>query len=563
MKMSVLRKAIMLLFVVATMALFTACDIKIGVEAKDYVGKNYEDVEAEFVKLGFNNIKTTSIEDLTSEGPVDDGYVEGVSIDGEDNFCKEDAFPKEAKIEIKYHAIKKLKAPLSVGEIKDMNYTEICNAFSEKGFTNISVEEVYDVEPGSIQSEYTSEVSINNNSSFLSTDEFPFDANVLVRCHYPYKEYDAKIKVKFIENLLFSTYDVDFQIDDEIIGTHRHGDSWEDELKIKEGDRVLTFRNNENPEVKGEIKLNVTSNLTAKYEIYCHEDEITVTEKYVDRDIKLAEGEVKINCAESKFKKGDYKTAIEQLKKIGFKNIVANPKYNAWTEELRGSVDSVTINGSSKYRRGDVFKDDAKVVISYTMLEEDDPKVIAEKKKQEAEAKEIVDIEKYVESVDCAKVRDYLNKKGYKDTYTFDTTRNDFTNIIKNKSTNEAKDYMVTRVYSIDAQNKTIELLIDSKLNVEKRRKEEKLRADLESNLPLYEAKSAFEKYGKKMFPYGFKMRDILGVLAERPVNKTTWFLKYYCNITNQYGAKAKDVECEAKVRLRNGMIEVYDFYIY
>lgn len=42
-----------------------------------------------------------------------------------------------------------------------------------------------------------------------------------------------------------------------------------------------------------------------------------------------------------------------------------------WTEE--GEVDNVTINGSDTYKRGDVFKKDTEIVVSYHLKEEDDP----------------------------------------------------------------------------------------------------------------------------------------------------------------------------------------------
>ena len=145
--------------------------------------------------------------------------------------------------------VRKLNPPDTADDIKSMDYSEISNKFVEQGFVSVNSEEVYDLNPDTTKVDYINEVMINDSASFLTTDEFPFDANVLVTCHYPYSKYKAKLKVKFNSNLLFDKYDVGFTIDDKKQGTHPHGESWNDEIELKEGEHTLFFTSTEDSSI--------------------------------------------------------------------------------------------------------------------------------------------------------------------------------------------------------------------------------------------------------------------------------------------------------------------------
>lgn len=77
------------------------------------------------------------------------------------------------------------------------------------------------------------------------------------------------------------------------------------------------------------------------------------------------------------------------------------------------------------------------------------------------------------------------------------------------------------------------------------------------------EAMTAFERYGKIMFPYGFKPHFILGQIACDQSSDGSWFLKYECDITNEYGATMKDVVVEATIVGSPENPEVTYFYPY
>ncbi|MCR5452474.1 MAG: hypothetical protein K6F00_07610 [Lachnospiraceae bacterium] len=62
--------------------------------------------------------------------------------------------------------------------------------------------------------------------------------------------------------------------------------------------------------------------------------------------------------------------------------------------------------------------------------------------------------------------------------------------------------------------------------------------------------------------PYGFKLHMVNGRLAEQALDENTWFMKYYCTVTNEYGQKIEQ-NCEAKIKGPEDHPTVYDFYVY
>ena len=565
------RKVLVVILSLLLVTVLTACGAKLEQDASYYIGKNVDDVIADFNHLGLSDVETEAIEDLTSEGPLEDGTVERVYIDGKDSFKKGDSFSKDAKVKITYHSIKKLAPPVDSDALKQIEYSQIRDSFIEQGFINVATDEIYDLDPDRTEVDFTSEVSINDSSSFKTTDEFPFDANVLITCHYPYSKYNTLIKIDFTENLLFNKSDINFYVDNELEGKHKHGKDWESKLELKEGKHILTFEDVEDSTVKGEPELEVTSDLEASYKIVRDWEDVKIAEKYIDREVELASDQIKIRVSESSFVGKDYKEVINYLSSKGFTNIQKKPSYDAWSESQRGNTTSVKINGSSDYRRGDIYKKDDKIVIKYTMMEDDDPAVIKEKEEAAAKAKaekareeKENKLARSLSGQSCIKVRKRMKKKGYTVTYTFETTYADFTELINTGSKKDIKDYIVTKVDDIDSKKKTAELLINSKTNIKAEKKRRSTRQSLEEFFPLYEAQEAMEWYGKQQFPYGFKMHTWIGKIAETPRNKSTWFLKYYVDIKNMYGVKLEYVECEATItKKKNGDIIVKHFYIY
>lgn len=58
----------------------------------------------------------------------------------------------------------------------------------------------------------------------------------------------------------------------------------------------------------------------------------------------------------------------------------------------------------------------------------------------------------------------------------------------------------------------------------------------------------AIKDYGEALYPYGFKLHDFAGVIRNSEIDPTTYEYAIYCDVTNEYGAEAKDLTCIATV---------------
>ena len=321
-------------------------------------------------------------------------------------------------------------------------------------------------------------------------------------------------------------------------------------FNLPEGEHVFSFVSTEDSKVKGQAKIEITSDLEVEYEIYCTSSEVQVTEKYIDRKIELSENQLKITCSESSFTGKKYKQVVKLLEQEGFTNIQTKPVYDIyWFESDKGKTKSVKINGSSDYKKGDIFEKDTKVVVRYHMLQADDPAV---KAAEEAAEKEHKDLVANVEGKSCADVRKYLKDKGYSAEYIFEGTEQSFTNTI-NDPTLSDKDlndvgYFVTEIRSLDADRKAITLAINTKSNVERLKKKEEKEKKLNEYIEYEDADGAlWARCDKEFTSKGWKMNYRLG---HSPVNETTWFLKWEIKIKDPYTGKCT-VPCtvEAKVK--------------
>lgn len=367
----------------------TACafnKIKIPAGSADYLNQSYVDVVNELQEAGFKDIQTTAIDDLTSDNKDKDGTIESISVGEVKEFEAEQKFNPDDPIMIEYHNLPKLSLPAEIKDIQAMTFKEIADAFTNAGFINVSTEEVYDLDPDKESAEHVNEVLIDESADFSADDEVPFDANVIVRVHYKYKKYTAKINIVFMGNFIFSKYDVSMLIDGEKQKELPHGEDSELELRLKEGEHEISFQKIDDAEVNGSVKLDVTSDLEASYNIYCESDYINVKNNYIDYDVVLEEGQIKMMNGEDSYYGKQYKDVEAELVKMGFTNITTVPNYDiVYDITTPGSVKNVTIDGKDDYRRGNVFQNDVEIIITYSMKDDDDPEYIAEQKKKEEE----------------------------------------------------------------------------------------------------------------------------------------------------------------------------------
>lgn len=123
---------------------------------------------------------------------------------------------------------------------------------------------------------------------------------------------------------------------------------------------------------------------------------ILENEGYTHSDVKsylgiweVGEGEIAVPASASDYKYDNYQDVQKALEDAGFTNITTSIQYDivlGWTDE--GEVESVSIDGRTDYEKGEVFKQDAPIVITYHMKEEDDPNKPTEPEPSESEQPE-------------------------------------------------------------------------------------------------------------------------------------------------------------------------------
>ena len=558
-----IKQLVLCLLILSTVLLFTGCGTEIQADAQSYIGKNYEDVIAELSDLGFKNIEQIPIEDIDSNSPLEDGYVENVAIDGDDSFKAGDTFSANAKVTVEYHEVQKLIPPIDADQIQKKKYKTLRNMFIEQGFCNVRTDEVYDLDPETTKEEYINEVIINDTNEFTQEDVFPFDADILIVCHYPYERYDATVKINNIDNWFLYEYDVRFLIDGKEKKTLSDGEGMKETFTVPEGNHVFSFESVENAKVNGKTDIDVTGDLEVTFEIMCQEDRILVAAQNTKKADALAVNQLKLSSSEAKFLGKKYKQVVKLLKQEGFEHVKAKPVYDLSFKGRRGQVKSVTIDDKTDYKRGDVFTTDTNVVVKYHLLEEEKPDV-----KQEQELLEAiyVDLYSHVKGKACAKARKYLKQEGYTVTsYMFEPTGTDYTEYVSDASDEELNDsgYVVTDIRVLDPVNMTISLRLDTEDNVKRMKEQGAVKKDLESKLSTGAATAAMKRYGEKQYPYGFELDELTGMLMQKPLDKDTWFLKCYVDVTDEQGKKQEDRTCEAKVEKKNGTVSVYDFRVY
>ena len=359
---------------VLALVILTSCgNIKVSKSSGDYAGMNYQEVSEELSKLGFKNISTEEIADLPSQGETKDGSVESVTIGGE-AFEAGGSFSKEAEVHIVYHTIKTLPLPIGADEISGKDYKEIGKLLSDSGFTNVEVKEVKDIDPEGAATDPYNEVTVSGSADFQKGDVVPFDAAISVFYHLPYEIFDVKVHIDFVPNIFLDKYRVEFVVDDESKKVLDHGEDFDGEMRLKAGTHKFLFKKEGDDSVEGEEDIEITSNSEVNITISCKTDYVEVRVDNIYRESDVGENQIRINFESYDYYGKDHKEVVDALKSMGFTNISEHPMYDIeYGITPEGSVELVSIDGSTDYQKGDIINKDATVIVPYHLKAEDDP----------------------------------------------------------------------------------------------------------------------------------------------------------------------------------------------
>lgn len=329
-------------------------------DSNEYTGINYVEAESLFQNAGFENISTSSIDDIDSESDIPDGAVENVSIMGNAEFTADTVFDKDDEVVITYHNIPKITAPLSSGEAASKKYMDAGKVFFDAGFRNIKTDEVYDL----AFDESNKTILLANGKEIEHAEPLPFDSTIEVVEHFPARGYLATITIDFHSNLLFSKYDVKLSLNNQELGTMSHGEGGEYKAIVPPGKHEVLFVNADDNSITGKAQLEVDSKTDVTYQISCSSKEITVERTAFAH--ALQPGSILIPFNSTHYLRKDYKTVSEELSKLGFSNVKTEATTEMlWNPDKINSVIGIEINGKTEFKHDEAFKLSSPVTVYY------------------------------------------------------------------------------------------------------------------------------------------------------------------------------------------------------
>lgn len=265
-------------------------------------------------------------------------------------------------------------APCASEDCIGQNYDTIKNEFISSGFTEISTKAVEDLlyseseKVGTIES-----VSVGNVSDFTKDQQFNVSDRVEI-CYHAYKKAVVTIDVDFLSNLFFDKYGVVLYLNDEMVGKLAHGEDKTFSQEVEPGTYTLAVRREDDASCNGSLDMDIKGDVNISVQIKCQSDDILVDTLYIEKIGEVQAGEIMMPQAASSFKHLNYLDVQNTLEGLGFTNISTEILYDiywGWTDE--GETESVSINGTLDYARGDIFPESAPVIITYHMKIEKDP----------------------------------------------------------------------------------------------------------------------------------------------------------------------------------------------
>ena len=329
-------------------------------DASEYIGMDYNQVEALFRDAGFTHVILIPVDDIDSNSNVPDGSVESVSINEIYDYTTSTGFDLNSEVVVTYHNIPKIAVPISQDDAISMHYMDVGRAFFNAGFVDIETDEKYDLPVGA-----SSKTVIYVNDIELSdASELPFDSHVSIIEHNPISEYSVTINIDFVSNWIFSKYDVVVTLGDNTLGTLPHGEDGEFQLNLPAGNYDLVFSKEDNSDVCGNISLVIDSDTAVDYRISCNHSTVSIEEKkYVH---VTGSNYLLMPYSSSHYLRKDYKAVVEELEAQGFTHITTKESVDTvWIPDMVDSVVRVEIGGRTDFKHDEVFEKKSLVIVYY------------------------------------------------------------------------------------------------------------------------------------------------------------------------------------------------------
>lgn len=242
-----------------------------------------------------------------------------------------------------------------IGETTLDDYNAYVTACTEKGFT--------------VNSKKTEKTfTASNAEGYKLTVDYKGNNTMYISLKEP--EFETEIKIVCRENLMFSTYDVEFYIDDNSVGSIEHGKTETFTETLKKGTHTIKFENTDDDGVIGEVEVEITKLEKLEFKIWCYSDKIDID--VVSGSVKeetyetgtTGSTEISLTKSEDDFKGMNTEDAEKSFLEMGFTKF----EYETVDTEEKsndGTICYIEITefliGDSDFAKGDKFSSDSTV----------------------------------------------------------------------------------------------------------------------------------------------------------------------------------------------------------
>lgn len=127
------------------------------------------------------------------------------------------------------------------------------------------------------------------------------------------EKFTVQVKIECEENLLFSRYDVNIFIDDELLGTLEHGATDIYTAELVEGEHTLKAEKEDESDVDGTVEFEVSENMELSYQLSLSNDQIEIEKIEAEQDASQNEEKTDEESAEKIKDTEEDKDATEEV----------------------------------------------------------------------------------------------------------------------------------------------------------------------------------------------------------------------------------------------------------
>lgn len=186
-------------------------------------------------------------------------------------------------------------------------------------------------------------------------------------------EYNVNIEVECSENLIFSKYDVKVYINELLEGTLKHGATETYSLSLTKGTYPIKVVSEEDEEVTGTAKFDVTKEEDIKFKISCYNSKISVETISGTKNNDDKTNKISVTMNKDEIVGLDKNTAEKKIKEMGFTNIEYDT-IDTDDKKLNNKINDVKIQSwifkDDEFSKGDSFDTDAIITLCYYVYKE-------------------------------------------------------------------------------------------------------------------------------------------------------------------------------------------------